>query len=137
MVLVTSDLNLQNKADAVGLPYLETPPSLASLRAQLTASLGWPGDSGPPVVTLINHGPATARHLTYSVATPPDTSSPHFRAGPWEVDELKPGLPDQRQVYGFYPSVVLLTAVWIDDEGTHDLSWSIDFPERPKRTLAG
>jgi predicted ribonuclease YlaK len=27
VVLVTSDLNLQNKADAVGLPYAETPPT--------------------------------------------------------------------------------------------------------------
>jgi len=101
---------------------METPPSLASLRAQLTASLDWPGDIGSPVVTLINQGPATARHLTYSLATPPDIPPPHCRAGPWEVDQLQPGENDQRQVYGFYPSVVLVTAAWTDDEGVHDLT---------------
>jgi predicted ribonuclease YlaK len=42
VVLVTSDLNLQNKADAVGLPYIETPPTVASLRAALSASVQSP-----------------------------------------------------------------------------------------------
>lgn len=42
VLFVTSDLNLQNKADGVGLPYIETPPTIASLRARLVASLRWP-----------------------------------------------------------------------------------------------
>lgn len=41
LLLITSDLNLQNKADAVGLPYQETPPSPASRRAGLTASINY------------------------------------------------------------------------------------------------
>ncbi len=85
VVLVTSDLNLQNKADAVGLPYMERPPTAASLRADLSATLEWPTPSGAPVITLTNGGPAIGRHITYSVATPPDLPPPHFRAGPWEV----------------------------------------------------
>jgi len=33
VILVTTDINLQNKVDAVGLPYVEPPTSTASLRA--------------------------------------------------------------------------------------------------------
>lgn len=133
VVLVTSDLNLQNKADAVGLPYMETPPRPASLRAGLRATLNWPTELGPPVVTLVNDGPADARHVTYSVSTPPDAAPPHSRAGPWDVDQMKPGQDDRQQVYGFYSPVVLVTAGWTDDDGSHELSWAIDFPERPPR----
>jgi len=39
VVLVTSDLNLQNKADATGLPYAETPPTDAQLSASLVAGI--------------------------------------------------------------------------------------------------
>jgi hypothetical protein len=134
VVLVTSDLNLQNKADAVGLPYMETPPTVASLRAELAASLGWPSPTSPPVVTLTNRGPAAARGIAYSVATLPDSRPPHFRAGPWEVEQLATGISDARPVYGFYTPVVLVTATWTDDDGAHDLSWPIDFPEKPDAT---
>ena len=131
VVLVTSDLNLQNKADAVGMPYIETPPTTASLLAKLAASLGWPTDSGPPVVTLRNDGPAVARDISYSISTLPDAGPPHFRAGPWAVDRLKPGQGDEREVYGFYASVVLVSATWADEDGAHELSWPTDFPPRP------
>ena len=94
-MLVTSDLNLQNKADAVELPYIETPPTLASLRAELTASLDWTTGAGPPVLRLTNNGPASAHRVTYSVETP-DLGPPHSRAGPWKIDQLKPGETDRR-----------------------------------------
>jgi rRNA maturation endonuclease Nob1 len=131
VVLVTSDLNLQNKADAVGMPYVETPPTIASLRAQLAASCHWPSPTGPPRVTLTNNGPADAREITYSISTLPDTGPPNFRAGPWLVDRLNLGETDEREVYGIYASTVLVTAAWTDDDGTYDLSWTIDFPDRP------
>lgn len=131
VIVVTSDLNLQNKADAVGLPYMETPPATASLRADLSAMLEWPSATGPPVLTLANAGPAVGRHISYSVATPPQLPPPHFRAGPWEVPQLRPGDVDRQEVYGAFPDVVLVTAAWTDDDGTHDLSWTIDFPARP------
>jgi hypothetical protein len=133
VVLVTSDLNLQNKADAVGMPYLETPPTVESLRAALVASIDWPTEgTGPPAVTLSNKGPAVARTIEYSVTTLPDTGPPHFRAGPWSRDRLKPGEHDQRDVYGFYAPVILVNATWSDDDGVHELSWSIDFPDRTR-----
>lgn len=131
VVLVTSDLNLQNKADAVGLPYIETPPTPASLRADLAASLAWPSPTGPPVIRLMNRGPATARHIVYSVATPPDSVPPYVRAGPWEVEKLGVGAVDTQVVIGFYGEVVVVTATWTDDDGTRDLSWAIDLPARP------
>jgi hypothetical protein len=131
VVLVTSDLNLQNKADAVGMPYLETPATVASLQAKLVASMGWPAGAGPPVVTLANDGPAVARTIEYSISTLPDSAPPHFRAGPWSVDRLKSGEGDEQVVYGFFAHVVLVSATWTDDDGAHELSWSIDFPGRP------
>lgn len=136
VVLVTSDLNLQNKADAVGLPYIETPPTTASLRAKLTASLRWPGE-GPSLVTLSNEGPATARSIEYAISTLPDAGPPHFRAGPWTVDRLDRSRTDEQRVYGFYAAVVLVTVTWTDDDGAHELSWTIEFPEKPTGPRAG
>lgn len=40
VVIVTSDLNLQNKADAAGVNYIETPPRPETFRAKLTAAFG-------------------------------------------------------------------------------------------------
>ena len=131
VVLVTSDLNLQNKADAVGVPYMETPPTIASLRAKLAAVLEWPATGGPPRVTLTNDGPATARDIEYSISTLPEHGPPHFRSGPWTCDRLGRGATDQQTVYGFYASVVLVTARWTDDDGSHELSWQIEFPPEP------
>lgn len=135
VVLVTSDLNLQNKADAAGLPFVETPPTTASLRARLTASLRWPED-GPPRVTLSNEGPATARSIEYAISTLPDPGPPHFRAGPWTVDRLDRNGTDEQRVYGFYAAVVLVTATWTDHDGAHEMSWTIEFPEEPARRRA-
>jgi rRNA maturation endonuclease Nob1 len=130
VVLVTSDLNLQNKADAVGLPYIETPPTTASLRAKLTASLRWP-DEGPPLVTLTNEGPATARSIEYAISTLPDAEVWWSRVGPWTVDRLDRNGTDEQPVYGFYAVVVLVTVTWTDDDGAHELSWTIEIPEKP------
>ena len=132
VVLVTSDLNLQNKADAVGLPYMETPPTAVSRRSKLHASLAWPAD-GPPVVTLTNEGPAAARGIEYSISTLREHAPPSSRSGPWTVDRLDRGGTDEQVVYGFYAPVVSVTASWTDDEGPHELSWSIDFPREPPR----
>ena len=129
LLLVTSDLNLQNKADAVGLPYVETPPSRSSLRAALSASIrrtGMPGQ--PPLITLVNNGPAVAQAIDYSVATAPESGPHTFRAGPWHVERLASGQSDEREVWGMFPPVVTVTVSWTDDEGANDLSWTIDFP---------
>ena len=130
VVLVTSDLNLQNKADAAGLPYIETPPTVESLRANFTATLHWP-DERVPRIALTNTGPAAARTVEYSVATLPDHAPPHFRAGPWSVDRLRAGEGDEREVWGLYAPVVMVTATWTDDDGQHDLSWTTEFPDKP------
>ena len=124
------DLNLQNKADAVGLPYMETPPTVASLRAKLVATLRW-SSQGRPMVTLTNEGPAKARVIEYSLSTPPDDGPPIYRSGPWNIDRLNPGASDEQMLYGSYPPVVVVTATWTDDDQTHELSWSIDFPAKP------
>lgn len=114
------------------MPYVETPPTITSLRAQLTAAVHWPSATGPPRVVLTNNGPAGARDIGYSISTLPDTGPPHSRAGPWQLDRLKTGEADARDVCGFYASVALVTATWTDDDdGTHDLSWTIEFPDRP------
>lgn len=132
VVLVTSDLNLQNKADAVGLPYIETPPTLASLRANLSASIRRP-PSGHPVVVLANNGPATAKSIRYSVAPPPNGPSLQFTAGPWQVPRLRPGESDERLLVGVYPATVLVSVSWIDDERPQEVALTVDFPERPSR----
>jgi hypothetical protein len=133
IVLVTSDLNLQNKADAAGLPYIETPATTASLRANFTASLHWPDERGARV-TLTNRGPAIARAIEYAVVTLPDQPPPHFKAGPWDVNRLRVGESDEREVWGFYAPVVMVTATWTDADGTHELSWAVEFPDKPNRS---
>lgn len=111
---------------------METPPSVASLRSKFHAAITWPSE-GPPVVALTNEGPAAARDIEYSVSTLPEHAPPSFRSGPWTVDRLDRGGTDQRVVYGFYAPVVSVTASWTDDEGPHELSWSIEFPREPPR----
>jgi rRNA maturation endonuclease Nob1 len=131
VVLVTSDLNLQNKADAAGLPYVETPPSPSTLRSKLEASIEWSDGAGAPHVVLSCKGPATARDLSYSVSSPPESAPPRMTAGPWSVAELRPGASDRQEVYGLLPPVVVVAVSWTDDEDSHDASWNVDFPERP------
>jgi hypothetical protein len=55
---------------------------------------------------------------------------PFFKAGPWSVDRLKPGETDEHDVYGFYAPIVMMTSTWIDDDGDHDVSWTIEVPDR-------
>jgi hypothetical protein len=83
-------------------------------------------------VTLSNDGPATATKVEYSLASLEEHVPPFFKAGPWSVDRLKPGETDERDVYGFYAPVVMMTATWTDGDGDHDLSWTIEFPDRPR-----
>ncbi len=136
VVLVSSDLNLQNKADAVGLPYVETPPSPASQRAELSASIVWrsaDGQGHSPYITLRNVGPAAACEIDYDVSTPIEAGPPLFKAGPWHVPRLGRGETDEQAISGFYPEVVAVTATWRDGNGENELSWPIDFPPRPER----
>jgi rRNA-processing protein FCF1 len=135
VLLVTSDLNLQNKADSVGLPYLETPTPTADLQAKFTATLAWRDRT--PFVSLFNDGPAVANDVTYSVATPPDDPPPWSKAGPWTIDRLKPGDVDERAVYGIFPARVVIEAVWTDDLGPQTRHWTIEFPERPPEHRSG
>ena len=130
VVLVTSDLNLQNKADAVGLPYLETPPALSTLRARLTATLDWIEDA-PPRITISNSGPAVARDLTYLVETPDGQTGMRSTAGPWTVKALKVGESNVQDVYGVFGEVVHFEAEWEDDEGPQQSISTLDFPAPP------
>jgi rRNA maturation endonuclease Nob1 len=129
VVLVTSDLNLQNKADAIGLPYIETPPAPATLRANLTASIQ-SSQGGPPRVTLTNDGPAVACGLTYSVSSSEPVGM-RSTAGPWTLDELEVGCSDTQDLYGVYGAVVDLNAEWVDSEGSQSTKLPLDFPDRP------
>lgn len=131
VVLVTSDLNLQNKADAAGLPYVETPPAPSTLRAKLGVRIEWPGDGGAPEAVLNCDGPATAHDLSFSVSSPPESAPPRMTAGPWELADLRRGESDRRQLYGIFPPVVIATVSWTDDDGAHQQSWNVEFPEKP------
>lgn len=135
VVLVTSDLNLQNKADAVGLSYIETPPHPDTQRANLIASIRWANENAPPLVSLTNNGPAIARTLRYSVGTPPAGGGAHFHSGPWEVARLRPGESDEHDVWGLFPPSVMVTVSWTDGLGANELSRMVDFPVRPVAPL--
>lgn len=129
VLLVTSDLNLQNKADAAGLPYMETPSPTEQLRAKVAASISWRDDS--PFVTLVNEGPAGARDVTYAVETDPGAGRPSSRSGPWTLPRLDVGATDERQLWLFFTQEMVVTASWTDDDGPHERSWKVPLPERP------
>ena len=126
IVLITSDLNLQNKADAAGVPYAETPPDPRSLRAKLKPTLGYrpSKEAGQvPVVVLNNDGPRAARDIEYQVVA---DGRPRITVGPWQVDRLDVGASDTRDlVFGGGPAVV--SARWTDDDGSHEQSWTQTF----------
>ncbi len=105
------------------------------MRANLTAALHWP-DERVPRITLTNTGPATARAIEYAVEALADQAPVQFKAGPWPVDRLKRGESDEREVWGLYGSAVMVTATWTDDDGAQELSWTVDFPDKPRSTPA-
>jgi rRNA-processing protein FCF1 len=82
VVLVTSDLNLQNKADSVGLPYVETPSTDADLAASLRPQIERRGvNERHWVVIVTNDGPRHARSVKYQVSTSPDCVGPRLTSG--------------------------------------------------------
>lgn len=119
VVLITSDLNLQTKADAAGLPYLETPPTTESLQAKLTARIV-PGKQGQRSarLELSNVGKARATDITYSIQPPDGLNGTRITTGPWELDELKPGQSADPVPLSMWPDPAVLSAEWTDGTGT-------------------
>lgn len=131
VVLVTSDLNLQNKADAAGLPCIETPPSPRSLQAALVVEIKWSSTTWHvPLATLRNIGPAPARGITYTL-TCPAGAAPSSTAGPWKVEQLRRDESVHNPVVGFFPDRAVVTASWTDDNGDQQRTWTVPFPRRP------
>lgn len=130
VVLVTSDLNLQTKADAAGLPYIETPPTTESLQAKLTARV-IPGkrNERSARLELSNEGRSVAKHITYSVQ-PPDSSEGGIRvtAGPWTVDELGAGKTADPVILAMWPDPAVLRVEWTDATGARQEVKRLDFP---------
>lgn len=122
VILVTGDLNLQNKADAVGLPYREIPPRPQDLRAHLAAALRTEGDA--LIVTLENSGPAAARDITFAVTEGNADLTQKFTAGPWSFDRLNRGQSTEQRVFGFYSEPVVV-ATWSDDSGPRSATLSL------------
>jgi rRNA-processing protein FCF1 len=136
VILVTSDLNLQNKADAVGLPYVETPPNPTTLQANLQPAIEWPRtdyESSVPVALLTNAGPAEARTIQYRVQTTANGGPPHSTAGPWSVDHLKKGEATSHEIYGLFQAEVDIVATWTDDKERSE-TWTMSIPPRPTQS---
>jgi hypothetical protein len=131
VVLVTSDMNLQTKADAIGLPYEETPPSLESLRANLEASVTWELAEGEhrSRMTITNKGPAKARSVAFTVATA--GGPPKFTTTGTEIAQLSRGGEDQQWIHGPVTDPVEVAASWIDDEGEQSRTWEVPVPPQP------
>lgn len=101
----TSDLHLQNKADAIGLPYAETPAKRGRRRATTNPQvrLRRRSDGGDlPLAELTNDGPVEATDVTFSISAPEGTT-PRFTAGPWELARLDPGETVSNEMYGLFP----------------------------------
>ena len=127
ILLVTSDLNLQNKADATGLPYAETPATDKEIRAGITAAVERRGKRERHwVVVLSNAGPKRATDVTWSASTSPD-DSPGMRinAGPWTEPEVKKSAILEKQTM-FASGPVYVKVMWTDELGEHDASWCFE-----------
>lgn len=133
VILVTSDLNLQNKADVLGLPYVETPPAVATLQAKLVPSINYRQAEGQfvPVVDLKNEGPAAASGIRYQVESPSGSQHPSFTCGPWNVPRLVKDETERIDLFGFFTDEVRVLATWTDQDGDHKGEWVIRFPPRP------
>lgn len=118
VVLVTSDLNLQTKADAAGLPYLETPPTTKSLQAELVARIrhGVPGKRGAQL-ELSNDGAARATNITYSLRPAEGHVGTSFSAGPWELKELRAGNAADPVALMLWTEPSVVHAEWTDGTG--------------------
>jgi rRNA-processing protein FCF1 len=130
-LLVTSDMNLQNKAIAAGMPYMEPPPDPASLRAKLRPILGWRASKevgSVPTVVVSNEGPATAAVVSCSATNGTVT------VGPFAIGSLSPGDGSEPRDLPLIPEgPVTVTATWTDGDGERSLSWPSELPPRPAR----
>lgn len=130
VVLVTSDLNLQNKADAAGVSYVETPPPPATFRAHLKASISVrPSREAGKVRSsgCITPVPQPARSLEYWVESPEGTI-PHVTEGPWRLDLLASGAEEVHDLMMIGGQEAIVLASWKDDEGTHKQSLRVQRP---------
>lgn len=132
VVLVTSDLNLQNKADAVGASYVETPPNPASLRATLKPEVGSrrSREAGfVRIVTLTNAGPKAARNVEYQLESV-DGVFPRTKSGPWRLDRLDAGQQVVQDIIMMAGDEAVIRASWSDDLGTHEQKWTQSFDDQ-------
>ena len=132
-LLVTSDMNLQNKATAAGMPYIEPPPDPASLRASLKpiVTRRQSREAGSvPTVSIANDGPAPAEELVCTIQGPGATVT----VGPIALGTLGPGAQsDERDLPLLGEGPVSVHATWTDGDGVRDRSWTVEVPPRPAR----
>lgn len=128
VVLVTSDLGLQTKADAIGLPYEETPPTTKDLQANLDPSIAWEaGEYSSHVLklTIVNRGRAAARDVTFKIASPPGGSAMAIRSGPWTAEKIGAGRSVVETVGSMFFDDGIVSATWTDDDGDHERDWPV------------
>jgi hypothetical protein len=133
VVLITSDLGLQTKADAIGLPYEETPPATKDLQAKLDPSIKWvPGSNRHHVleVTLANKGRVAARNVAFSIRTPPDGRTQTYGSPPWEADQIRPGTAVV-ETLSMFTDDGIVKASWTDEDGDHSQEWAVNADPPP------
>ncbi len=138
VVLVTSDLGLQTKADAIGLPYEETPPTTNDLQADLDPSIAWEaGEYSSHVLklTIVNKGRAAARDVTFKIASPPGGSAMTFRSGPWTAEKIGAGRPVVETVGSMFTEDGIVSATWTDDDGDHERDWPVKADPPPPAAI--
>ena len=119
---MTSDLNLQNKADAVGLPYEQTPPTDGELSATIVPEIERRGRERHWVLVLRNDGPKRAVTVSAKVTSSPD-ARPVITAGPFETEELRKGEALERQLALIASGDAYVQVEWEDGVGPRSKVW--------------
>lgn len=127
--VVTSDLNLQNKADAAGVGYSESPPTDAELSALVTVSIERRGDRERYWMLVVrNEGPKRASDVVCSVSSSKTEKGIRIGSGSWEPVSMKRGESKERQLTLFSSGPAYVTLSWTDEVGvkTDRLSFLLD-----------
>ena len=122
VVLVTSDLNLQNKADAVGLPYEQTPPTDGELSARIVPEIERRGRERHWVLALRNEGPKQAKAVSAKVTTS-QGARPVITAGPFDIGDLRKGDVLERQLLLIASGDAYVNVEWEDGVGRQTKVW--------------
>jgi rRNA maturation endonuclease Nob1 len=134
VVLVTGDLNLQSKADAAGLPYVETPKRVVVLAARLEPELGyrrsWEVPGGAAQVRLTNNGTASAEGVKLRVVMG-SPGGPSITAGEWDLGTIEVGNSVTHDTMPIVAGEVEIEATWTDPSGQCRKTWGRSFPDRP------